>query len=78
MCSAEYSIATAPLPEAQPWFYWTAYFAALALVWVLTTLTVTQPAGELLLPPPEPLPEPRPPAKAPDHVTDEESLDDVH
>lgn len=31
------TLATAAMPEAQPWAYWTAYFAALALVWSLTT-----------------------------------------
>jgi hypothetical protein len=27
------TLATAPLPEAQPWFYWLAYFVGLAAVW---------------------------------------------
>jgi predicted permease len=31
------TLATAAMPEAQPWAYWAAYFAALAVVWVLTT-----------------------------------------
>lgn len=31
------TLATAALPEAQPWGYWTAYFTALAIVWVMTT-----------------------------------------
>ena len=42
-----------------------------------TTLTVTQPTGELVLPPPEPRPAPQP-AKAPVHVFHEGSHDDVH
>jgi malonate transporter and related proteins len=32
------TLATAPWPESQPWFYWAAYFGALALIWVLATL----------------------------------------
>jgi malonate transporter and related proteins len=32
------TLATAPLPAVQPWFYWLAYFSALAIVWVLTTV----------------------------------------
>jgi predicted permease len=32
------TLATAAMPEAQPWTYWTAYFTALAIVWVLTTV----------------------------------------
>jgi malonate transporter and related proteins len=31
------SLATAPLPEAQPWFYWLAYFLALAAVWAVAS-----------------------------------------
>jgi malonate transporter and related proteins len=27
------TLATAPLPEVQPWFYWLSYFAGLAAVW---------------------------------------------
>ena len=30
------TLATAPLPEAQPWGYWAAYFTALIIVWWLT------------------------------------------
>lgn len=32
------TLATAPLPEAQPWGYWTAYFSALAIVWWMTAM----------------------------------------
>jgi hypothetical protein len=28
------TLATAPLPEAQPWAYWTAYFTGLSIVWI--------------------------------------------
>jgi malonate transporter and related proteins len=28
------TLATAALPEAQPWFYWCAYFSGLAVVWL--------------------------------------------
>jgi hypothetical protein len=30
------TLATAPLPEAQPWYYWLAYFGSLAAIWALT------------------------------------------
>jgi malonate transporter and related proteins len=39
------TLATAPLPDAQPWFYWLAYFIALAIVWIITTLIVTRIFG---------------------------------
>jgi malonate transporter and related proteins len=29
------TLAAAPLPEAQPWFYWAAYFTGLAIVWAV-------------------------------------------
>jgi malonate transporter and related proteins len=29
------TMATAALPEVQPWFYWLAYFAALGIVWLV-------------------------------------------
>ncbi|MGL5113687.1 MAG: AEC family transporter [Beijerinckiaceae bacterium] len=32
------TLAAAPLPEAQPWFYWLAFFSSLAVVWAATTL----------------------------------------
>jgi malonate transporter and related proteins len=32
------TLATAPWPESQPWFYWAAYFGALGIVWALATL----------------------------------------
>jgi malonate transporter and related proteins len=39
------TLATAPLPEVQPWFYWLAYFIGLAIVWIITTLIVTRIFG---------------------------------
>ena len=42
-----------------------------------TTLTITQPAGELVLPPPEP-PPPAPTDDAPTQLSRKESLDGVH
>jgi malonate transporter and related proteins len=39
------TLATAPLPEVQPWFYWLAYFIGLAIVWIITTLIVTHVFG---------------------------------
>ncbi|MGL4638026.1 MAG: AEC family transporter [Beijerinckiaceae bacterium] len=32
------TMATAALPEVQPWFYWIAYFSSLGIVWLVTTL----------------------------------------
>jgi predicted permease len=32
------TLALAPLPEAQPWFYWLAYFSGLGVVWTLMAL----------------------------------------
>ena len=32
------TLATATLPDAQPWGYWLAYFSGLALVWILAML----------------------------------------
>ncbi len=39
------TLATAPLPEAQPWGYWTAYFSALALVWWIAAMLATRIFG---------------------------------
>jgi predicted permease len=39
------TLATAPLPEAQPWGYWTAYFSALALVWWIAATLATRVFG---------------------------------
>jgi malonate transporter and related proteins len=39
------TLATAPLPEVQPWFYWLAYFIGLTIVWIITTLIVTRVFG---------------------------------
>jgi malonate transporter and related proteins len=44
------TLSTATLPDAQPWGYWLAYFAGLALVWVATMILVRRafalPYGE--------------------------------
>jgi malonate transporter and related proteins len=39
------TLATAPWPESQPWFYWAAYFGALAVIWGLTTLMARRVFG---------------------------------
>jgi malonate transporter and related proteins len=39
------SLATAPWPEAQPWFYWLAYFVALAAVWAATSFIARRSFG---------------------------------
>lgn len=39
------SLATAPLPEAQPWSYWAAYFGAMALVWPVAGLVFSHAFG---------------------------------
>ncbi len=36
------TMATASLPEVQPWFYWLAYFAALGVVWLAATVVSRQ------------------------------------
>jgi malonate transporter and related proteins len=32
------TLATARMPEVQPWFYWAAYYSALGIVWAMTTV----------------------------------------
>jgi len=39
------TLATAPLPEAQPWGYWSAYFGALALIWWMTSALASRVFG---------------------------------
>ncbi len=39
------TLAAAPLPEAPPWFYWTAFFAGLAAVWILMSLAAKRIFG---------------------------------
>ncbi|MGL4240362.1 MAG: AEC family transporter [Beijerinckiaceae bacterium] len=39
------TLATAPLPQAQPWFYWLAYFAGLAAVWLAMALAARRVFG---------------------------------
>ncbi len=39
------TLATAPLPEAQPWGYWTAYFSALVIVWWTMATLATRVFG---------------------------------
>lgn len=39
------TLATADVPEASPWTYWFAYFAAILPVWVIAHLTVTRLFG---------------------------------
>jgi malonate transporter and related proteins len=39
------TLALAPLPQAQPWFYWLAYFSGLAVAWVLMTLLARRAFG---------------------------------
>jgi malonate transporter and related proteins len=39
------TLATAPLPETQPWFYWMAYFGGLTLAWIATSLVVSKVFG---------------------------------
>ncbi len=39
------TLATAPLPETQPWFYWLAYFGAVSIVWAISTGLTTRVFG---------------------------------
>lgn len=39
------TLATASVPEASPWGYWAAYFAAVIVVWTLASLAVTAGFG---------------------------------
>jgi malonate transporter and related proteins len=39
------TLATAPLPEAQPWFYWLAYFGSIAVVWAVSAMITTRMFG---------------------------------
>jgi len=39
------ALATAPLPETPPWAFWTSYFAALGIVWLVISLIARRAFG---------------------------------